>query len=62
MMGWVFSKHCSVAVELSLRNGSFLDWFMVLSNGVFIDRKNKDAREAMGGAADAVFGVKTCCR
>lgn len=55
MLGALFPKYCSVTAKSSLKRVPFLGWFMSLSGSIFIDRKNnKNAREAMQGAADEV--------
>lgn len=55
MLGTVFPKHCSVTAKISLKHWPVLGWFMMLSQTIFIDRKNsKDARQAMAGAAQEI--------
>ncbi|ORX51600.1 acyltransferase-domain-containing protein [Hesseltinella vesiculosa] len=54
MMGSVFPKMTSVVAKKALKYYPFLGWFMILSNAVFLDRKNRESAvsEAKQAASD----------
>ncbi|CAO3615880.1 unnamed protein product [Cunninghamella blakesleeana] len=51
LMGKVYPKNTSVVAKKEIKYYPFLGWFMILSNAIFLDRKNranalKEARQA----------------
>ncbi|KAG5519924.1 hypothetical protein PMAC_000201 [Pneumocystis sp. 'macacae'] len=43
LLGRLFPKYCTVVAKKSLRFVPFLGWFMILSNAIFIDRRNRES-------------------
>ncbi|KAI8068216.1 hypothetical protein BC940DRAFT_299425 [Gongronella butleri] len=54
MMASVFPKMTSVVAKKAIKYYPFLGWFMILSNAIFLDRKNRDSavKEARQAALD----------
>ncbi|RCH82221.1 1-acylglycerol-3-phosphate O-acyltransferase, partial [Rhizopus stolonifer] len=54
LMGKVYPKNTTVVAKKQLKYYPFLGWFMILSNAIFLDRKNRDSavKEARKAAED----------
>ncbi|CAO3635525.1 unnamed protein product [Cunninghamella echinulata] len=54
VMGSVFPKATAVVAKKALKYYPFLGWYMILSNAIFLDRKNRDSavKEARQAAQD----------
>ncbi|CAO3640662.1 unnamed protein product [Cunninghamella blakesleeana] len=54
IMGSVFPKATAVVAKKALKYYPFLGWYMILSNAIFLDRKNRDSavKEARQAAQD----------